>query len=168
MSSNADITTYEATSRGILAQSLSGAGGAGAAGFGAVFGSGGTGASSGTVGAVTITNGGVINTAGSNSLGILAQSIAGGGGAGGQGLGVLGAVGGDATTNPLTANAGAVTVNLMPGGIITTSGPSALGVLVQSIGGGGGNAGNAAANALFAGFRLAAVAATAATAGKPE
>ena len=85
-------------------------------------------------------------TAGSNSHGVLAQSVGGGGGNGG--MNVAGAVAGSA------ANAGAVAVGVggsaggggsaatVTGDItadVLTTGDDSFGVLLQSVGGGGGN-----------------------------
>lgn len=140
VSNNGVITTSGTTARGILAQSLSGSGGAGADGYGVVYSGAGTGGSSGKVGAVNITNIGTISTAGSNAQGILAQSVAGGGGAGGQSGGLIWSVGGDSTTNPFTANGNTVSVTASSGSI-TTTGTAGIGILGQSIGGGGGDGG---------------------------
>ena len=137
------ITTTGATARGILAQVIAGAGGAGGSGYGTLFGGGGTGASSGSVGSISVTVGGPITTAGADAEGILAQSLGGGGGAGGQGSGPAVAVGGDADTNPLTADGGSVSITLGSGGSVTTTGISGIGILAQSIGGGGGDGGGA-------------------------
>jgi hypothetical protein len=140
VSNNGVITTSGNTARGILAQSLSGSGGAGADGYGVFYSGAGTGGSSGEVGTVNITNIGTISTAGSNAQGILAQSVAGGGGAGGQAGGLIWSVGGNSTTNPFTANGNLVSVNGSSGSI-TTTGTAGIGILGQSIGGGGGDGG---------------------------
>jgi uncharacterized protein YhjY with autotransporter beta-barrel domain len=140
VTNNGKIVTNGTTARGILAQSMPGAGGSGGSTGVGFYGSGGTGASSGTAGAVTVQHNGSITTTGANAQGILAQSIGGAGGAGGQGSGVIAAVGGDASTNPLTADGGTVDIGTYYGSI-TTSGISAIGVLGQSIGGGGGDGG---------------------------
>ncbi|MFI0849459.1 hypothetical protein [Mesorhizobium sp. IMUNJ 23232] len=136
------ISTKGTTARGILVQSIAGAGGSGGSAWTGFYSSGGTGASSGTAGTVTVQHNGSITTLGANAQGILAQSIGGLGGAGGQAGGVVAAVGGDATTNPLTANGGSVDIGTNWGSI-TTSGISAIGLLGQSIGGGGGDGGGA-------------------------
>src|SRR6202012_3810271 len=94
--------------------------------------------------------GGDITTSGDNSFGILAQSIAGGGGLilGGSvqvpanrnffGAGMMsGSVVNDPAGNP--ANSG---LWIETAGNITTGGKGATGVYAQSIGGGGGLAGN--------------------------
>ncbi len=85
------IATFGSASQGILAQSIGGGGGAG--GGGSSSGNddklsldvtvGGAGTNGGSGGAVTVENDGLIYTAGGDSVGIVAQSIGGGGGAGG-------------------------------------------------------------------------------------
>ena len=92
-------------------------------------------------GTVTVQNNGSITTQGANAEGILAQSIGGSGGAGGSASGFV-AVGGNAKTNPLPADGGAVNIGTNSGSI-TTNGISAIGILGQSIGGGGGDGGSA-------------------------
>jgi uncharacterized protein YhjY with autotransporter beta-barrel domain len=155
------ISTLGDHAYGILAQSIGGGGGAGGgsaaaamsfSGEGsfnmscpiAIGGHGGTGGAAGTV---TVTNQNAIQTSGYNSLGIMAQSIGGGGGDGGASL-----------TGSLSGSAGAVnfspqvtiggdggdggdgnTVNVTNTGAITTTGVSAIGIEAQSIGGSGGN-----------------------------
>jgi hypothetical protein len=121
---------------GILAQSFGGVGasGGGAGGWGASGGAGGTG---GNGGSVSITGNGTTTTTGTNSPGIIVQSIGGGGGSGGDSTGWE-AVGGDAAGG---GNGGNVTVSL--GGKVSTSAERSVGIIAQSIGGGGGNGGNA-------------------------
>ena len=145
---------------GVLAQSLGGGGGNG--GFnvagaisvsggtsGAVaVGIGGSGGSGGGSDAVTNTVTGEVGTSGSDSFGIVTQSIGGGGGNGafnisgsvtattdgsgnvGVGIGGSGGSGGDAGTADTTLV-----------GDVTTTGEGAGGVMTQSLGGGGGNGG---------------------------
>ncbi|BCH32063.1 autotransporter [Mesorhizobium sp. L-8-10] len=136
------ITTAGATARGILAQSLAGAGGTGGSVWSIFHSGGGTGGAGGSVGAVSVTNSGSIATSGSNAQGILLQSIGGSGGAGGQASGLFDSVGGNADTNPLAADGNSVTFT-SDGGSILTTGISATGVMGQSIGGGGGDGGGA-------------------------
>jgi uncharacterized protein YhjY with autotransporter beta-barrel domain len=135
------ISTTGATAQGILAQSISGGGGSGGASDGFVSGAG-TGASSGTAGMVTVEHDGSITTSGAVAHGILAQSIGGLGGSGGQASGIFYSVGGSADTNPFKSDGGDVSLNA-DAGSITTSGLSAIGILGQSIGGGGGDGGSA-------------------------
>jgi uncharacterized protein with beta-barrel porin domain len=91
---------------------------------------------SGAGSAVTLTSQSAMLTAGAGAVGILAQSIGGGGGAaqafgvsaaGPVSLGASGGGGGDAGAVALTSQ-----------GAITTSGAGAHGIVAQSIGGGGG------------------------------
>ncbi|UGV26591.1 hypothetical protein E0H22_13355 [Rhodopseudomonas boonkerdii] len=164
------ITTAQDLSYGILAQSVGGGGGNG--GF-AISGSlstgggaeanatGGQGSGGGNAGRVTVTSGGGIftgtpilagsvvvgATGGQGSIGILAQSIGGGGGSGGFAGGLSLGIGGDAATNTTGGNGsvggdgGIVTVNTLAGAVIQTFGDNATGILAQSVGGGGGNGG---------------------------
>ncbi|MFI0849731.1 beta strand repeat-containing protein, partial [Mesorhizobium sp. IMUNJ 23232] len=133
------IVTGGDTARGILAQSMAGAGGGGGFASG-ISAHGGTGGSAGTVGAVTVTHDGSISTMGSNAQGVLLQSIGGSGGAGGQAGGNFSSVGGSADDTPFTADGNTVSFT-SNGGIVGTSGMAAFGVLGQSIGGGGGDGG---------------------------
>lgn len=93
-------------------------------------------------GQVTVTHGGVIDTAGALSFGILAQSVGGGGGYVTLGNGGAPAVASsDISFGSLarqTGAGGAVTVSQGAGGAIHTSGIDAHGIVAQSIGGGGG------------------------------
>ncbi|MEG1768765.1 MAG: autotransporter outer membrane beta-barrel domain-containing protein, partial [Comamonas sp.] len=87
--------------------------------------------SSNTQASATVTNGASINTSGVGSIGIVAQSIAGGGGLayGATGKSTLGGA-------PSGSNGQAVAVT--SNASITTSGDNAFGILAQSVGGGGG------------------------------
>ncbi|MEC9432380.1 MAG: hypothetical protein VYD87_05705 [Pseudomonadota bacterium] len=94
--------------------------------------------SSGTGGAVTVAGKLTLSTAGDGAAGILAQSIAGGGGfAGVNGIAgvALGAAGAEHGTSSVGTN---VTVTLDSGSRIVTTGLTSHGILAQSIGGGGG------------------------------
>ncbi len=143
---------------GMLVQSIGGGGGASSpptftagAGpiayrLGATFsGSAGLGAAGG---AVTIAHNAALTTTGPRAIGILAQSIGGGGGYAptlyGQAAPVTLVAAG-----PGSANGGAVGVSLGQGGAVGTSGAGAHGVIAQSIGGGGGLAGNMAQATVF-------------------
>ncbi|WP_048878014.1 autotransporter outer membrane beta-barrel domain-containing protein [Acidocella aminolytica] len=138
-SNGGSITTQGADSPGLLAQAQSGGGGAGGT-AGGIFAEGGTGATAGAVGLVTAQNlaGASIATSGSDSTALLAQSISGGGGDGGNLDFANSGIGGSAS---FAANAGAAEVS--SNGIITTSGYDSFGILDQSIGGGGGIGGSA-------------------------
>ncbi|WAC26632.1 autotransporter outer membrane beta-barrel domain-containing protein [Ancylobacter sp. SL191] len=132
----AGISTSGGAAFGILAQSIGGGGGVASVSTGSAMASGLAttlgGAGSGAGGTVTLSTSGAIATTGNAAIGILAQSIGGGGGVANAGASVTFA-------GPSTAsNGGAVEVTL--GGSLTTTGTNAVGVLAQSIGGGGGAA----------------------------
>ena len=183
---NGNFDTLLGGSIGILAQSVGGGGGnggfnvsgalaVGGAGSGAVtVGLGGSGGIAGNGGqdginrAVTLTTSGTVITSGSNSTGIVAQSLGGGGGNGGfnvsaslagggggsgaisVGLGGKGGTGGvgkevyarlasSVTTSSVLL---AASVDPVTGAIIPAHyATDATGILVQSVGGGGGNGG---------------------------
>lgn len=158
------IITRGDKAHGIFAQSIGGGGGNG--GF-AIEGSltlkketktsqaiavdiGGSGGSGNAGGNVTVTNTGEISVSGSQSYGVLAQSVGGGGGNGGMAVAssrnqvlnfvkspsfaniAIGGAGGDG------ADGGNVTVN--HSGTIRVSGENSYGIFAQSVGGGGGKA----------------------------
>jgi len=125
---------------GLDAQSISGGGGAGGVADGLVVQVGGDGGIGGNTGTVTVTNTGTIQTSGYGASGIVAMSVAGGGGNAGAAGGAI-SVGGNPGSQVETSGAGVTVQNL---GTITTSGDAAVGISAQSIGGGGGNAGGSA------------------------
>lgn len=137
------VQTTGESAIGIFGQSVGGGGGIGGAGSGDGTGIksvgvsvGGNSNASGDGGKVVIAQSGDVQTAGSDAYGVFGQSIGGGGGLGGTGLGSNGgsiAVGGSGGA----AGDGGV-VNLKLVGNITTSGDGAHGLFAQSIGGGGG------------------------------
>jgi hypothetical protein len=129
------ITTTGESSVGILAQSLGGAAGLGGDGNND---SGGTGGTGGDAGTATVDNNGSISTQGQAAHGIVAQSLAGGGGSGGASWGLFHSNGGTGAAGGTSKQA-----SVENNGTITTIGPNAFGVLLQSIGGGGGAGGNA-------------------------
>ena len=152
------ILTQGADSYGIFAQSIGGGGGNGSSLITASFASasdsalsaglviGGGGGSGNNAGAVTVTNAGLIDSAGDRAHGIFAQSIGGGGGNGGLVLSANAAIGQN-SSSPFLAiggsggaagNAGNVVVANTAS--IVTRGENAHGIFAQSIGGGGGNA----------------------------
>ncbi len=144
---NASIFTDGAASYGILAQTFAGRGGnAGSAG--GVLATAADGGSSGAPGAVTVANFGSINTRGAQSMGILALSVGGGGGVGGDATGAF-AVGGDGGR---AANGGMV--EIVSAGIVTTFGDLAHGSVAMSIGGGGGTGGNATSYSAVVGVSI--------------
>ena len=130
-----EISTAGTASHGILAQSIGGGGGTGAASGGLVA-VGGDGSAAGAGGTVTVASGGSILTRGVDSKGILAQSIGGGGGSANAsgGLVSLGGKGGSG------GNGGQVTVT--NSGQISTLERGGDAVVAQSIGGGGGDGGS--------------------------
>ncbi len=81
---------------------------------------------------------GSVHTKDSLSVGILAQSIGGGGGNGGNASGIFVAVGGKGGSG---GTGGAVGLDIA--GSVKTDGMHSAGVIAQSIGGGGGNGGTA-------------------------
>jgi hypothetical protein len=103
---------------------------------------GGNASASGNALDVIVNVSGAIATTGARSMGIVAQSIGGGGGfasAAAQNLSGT-AVAASAGSNDSTG--APVTVTLAPSGSITTSGAGGWGILAQSIGGGGGFSGD--------------------------
>jgi uncharacterized protein YhjY with autotransporter beta-barrel domain len=128
------ITTHGNTAHAILAQSIGGGGGNAGSGSG-VAALGGSGSGGGDGAAVFVFNAGALTNTGSNSYGILAQSIGGGGGTGGGGSGLvgIGGSGGSASKSDV--------VNVYNMGDISSTSSS---IFAQSIGGGGGNGGNGA------------------------
>ncbi|RAI02122.1 hypothetical protein DLJ53_12175 [Acuticoccus sediminis] len=121
----------------IVLQSVGGGGGVGDD-FTGILSSGGNGGEGGVSGAVYGTVAGEIETNGDHSYGVVGQSIAGAGGAGGADLGVFVALGGDGG-NGGVANS----VDILVSADITTHGLGSVGLLGQSISGGGGAAGAA-------------------------
>ena len=135
------IMTAGALSDALVAQAIGGGGGL--AGFvsggaqsppltAAVLGAAGV---SGAGSAVTLTSQSAIHTTGAGAVGILAQSIGGGGGTA-QAFGVSAA--GPLTLGASGGGGGGAAVTVTSAGTIATSGAGAHGILAQSIGGGGG------------------------------
>lgn len=155
VSARGQVDTYGEGSTGIFAQSVGGGGGIGgdstAANFGLVsVAIGGAGGSSGHGGSVTLDNQAAVTTRGANAHGALLQSVGGGGGAGGNAVGLatmflpnnaasaavsVGGVGGNG------GNGGQVTAGNQ--GTIRTQGAGARALVAQSVGGGGGTGGSA-------------------------
>ncbi|MBJ3775607.1 autotransporter outer membrane beta-barrel domain-containing protein [Acuticoccus mangrovi] len=129
------LKTTGTAAHGISAQANSGSGGNAARQVGffeSISDSGGAGGAGGTV---TVTNRatGLIDTEGDGAVGILAQSIGGTGGNGGQSSAIAYSVGGNGGTS---GPGGSVTVANV--GEIDTAGIGAPGILAISVGGGGG------------------------------
>lgn len=158
------LTTRGNNSAGIFAQSVGGSGGNGgnatavqiAPVISFTFALGGTGGAGGDGGAVNVGNEstGRIAVSGSNSHGIMAQSVGGSGGSGGHATTISAVFPVEGVEIPtITANisiggrgAGggeAGTVDVINDGEILTSGFRSYGVYAQSVGGSGGDGGNA-------------------------
>ncbi len=136
--SGSAITTTGNFSTGVIAQSIGGGGGTGSDFVAVLGGQGGNGGNGGDAGQVTTTTAGSITTNGDHAYGVLAQSIAGSGGAGGADTSSFVSLGGDGAGG---GSAGLVTMSNQ--GTITTSGYNGHGLIAQSIGGGGGASGSA-------------------------
>ncbi|ARU90814.1 autotransporter [Pseudomonas sp. M30-35] len=130
------IRTSGYSAHGILAQSISGGGGA-AGTAGGILSIGGSGGDSNPSGDAMVSNSGDISTGGDAAVGIMVQSVGGGGGTGGGAKGIV-TVGGQGSAGGNAAHASAI----LTGGSITTLGEMAHAIMAQSIGGGGGNGGN--------------------------
>lgn len=134
----ASVSTTGADAVGIVAQSLSGAGGdAGEIFQGGLGSSPGTGGASGDTGAVTVTHGGTLTTLGDSAMGILAQSMPGNGGGTQEVSGYGVNPGGSGGSSGTTGSAG-----VTHSGGISTQGQYAHGIAAQAIGGGGGAGGS--------------------------
>lgn len=132
-----DITTDGDMAHGIWAKSLGGNAGNGGSG-GWLFGRPGGGGAATDGGDVNITSRGEINTSGTSSYGIYAQSVGGFGGGGGTSWGLFWSFGGNADSG---GSGGNVDVTNMTAGRIITDGDYSHAILAQSIGGGGGSGG---------------------------
>ena len=138
--------TSVSQAHGVLAQSIGGGGGhagttrlSDSSRFGSKLNMAAEKNNSGNGGAVSVDYSGPITTAGEGSVGILAQSVGGGGGIAGEVTqtvtgALVGSLGGDGTAGPVSVTLGAV--ESKASGIVTT-GDSAHGIFAQSIGGGG-------------------------------
>jgi len=166
------ITTHQAGSVGIFAQSVGGGGGNGGNAYSgsvgvsvAIGGNGGLGGAGGKVVINELAPGdtvadliaGTITTGGDRSHGIQAQSIGGGGGNGG--FAVAASIGQGFSLNFALGGAGAKggsadTVVVNEKGQITTTGNQAHGIFAQSVGGGGGSGGGAVAAGISSGYTL--------------
>ncbi len=172
VSSLSNIATDGNDAHALVAQSVGGGGGTGGFSLAASYGggtglnfsfggAGGTGNAGGTVTVGTELNPlqGTITTSGDRAYGILAQSLGGGGGAGGASIAgqLLGgqtvefSFGGDGGNGGL---GGAVDVESASN--IVTDGEQSHGLLAQSVGGGGGTGGFSLSGAVtaFGGFNL--------------
>jgi hypothetical protein len=156
-----DVTTGGENSAGVIAQSLGGGGGNGgmnvtaaitaAGGDGAAIavGVGGSGGGGGSAGHVDSAVTGNVSTAGARSIGVIAQSLGGGGGNGGMNLSASLVVSGQSNASVAIgvggggggAGDGARVDATVRNGLVHTSGDESHGVLMQSVGGGGGSGG---------------------------
>ncbi len=137
----AGISTLGDNSYGVLAQSLSGSGGAGGDSQLGIASLGGDGAFATNGGAVRFDHNGTISTTGAGSHGAILQTVGGGGGDGGSAAGLV-SIGGSGTGG---GAGGSITSELFESRI-TTTGTQAIGFLGQTVGGGGGNGGDAMSN----------------------
>ena len=132
---NAGIATSGQRSPGVVLQSIGGGGGYAVSSSSATLGASqaSTGARTALTdsGAITLNNNATIRTSGDQSIGVLIQSIAGGGGVAGSSTGFI-------QQNPtdLNSESGRITIN--NSGNVFTSGDGAHAVVTQSIAGGGG------------------------------
>ncbi|WP_263493396.1 autotransporter outer membrane beta-barrel domain-containing protein [Mesorhizobium sp. ES1-6] len=131
------IETRGDFARGLFVRAAGGVGGGGASGGGLIIGDGGNGGLPTVGGDATGVNSGDIFTYGNFAGGMVVQSVGGGGGDGGSGFGAWGGGGSGADGNDGKSATGTNTGN------ITTHGLAAIGMLVESVGGGGGDGGNA-------------------------
>ena len=138
ITNRSDVTTSGTKAHGMFVQSMAGQGGSGGSGY--IAAGGGSGGGPAQAGWVEVSNHGAIETSGSDAIGILAQSLGGGGGDGGSSYGLVSDSGGGSAGG----NGNTVTVTLKETSDIATYGSGAHGVLAQSIGGSGGNSGNSA------------------------
>jgi hypothetical protein len=152
------ITTQGTGALGILAQSIGGGGGNGGDAAGVIESLGGSGSGGGAGGNVTVNVSGSVTTSGQLAHGVVAQSIGGGGGNGGNSTATNAfislSIGGSADSG---GAGGSVTFDnsTTPGGSITLAGSNAIGLLVQSVGGGGGTGGGAYATSAGVDFSAA-------------
>ena len=131
-----DIQINGDNSTGIAAQSIGGRGADGSSTKGLVsFGL--DAGSANAAGTASITNHGTVTTKGTDSTGIMAHSIGGGGGHGGATFGLFYGKGGSGSQGGSGNNASVTNT-----GTVTTDNHASIGVLVQSIGGTGGSGGS--------------------------
>ncbi len=158
------IATTGEQSAGVVAQSVGGGGGSGGAAlshsvgvfFSAAIALGGNGGSGGGGGEVDVTNSGTISATGPDSIGMLVQSIGGGGGNAGSALAKSLAIADDPEIPTLSfstavggtggsGGAGGAVTAQNTAGSVATQGNGSIGILAQSIGGGGGTGGDSTA-----------------------
>ncbi|NOD95323.1 hypothetical protein GS636_21205 [Ruegeria sp. HKCCD4884] len=138
--STGTILTTGNFANGILAQSVGGSGGSTGTSGNLLVSLIGSADNGGNGGQVSVSHGGTIETRGSFSRGIVAQSIGGGGGSGGTAGGLVSLSLGGVGSNG--GSGSAVSVSVQGSGSILTLGDGADGVMAQSIGGSGGTGAN--------------------------
>ena len=156
-----EIRTQGDGALGVVAQSIGGGGGIGGSASASSYSInpetsvsvsvalGRSGGSGGDGDKAAITNSGAVSTAGDLATAMLAQSIGGGGGIGGAATSTAVAYGESSFSAALSlggaggsgGNAG--DVNVTNGGMVSTTGSQARGIVAMSVGGGGGSAGSA-------------------------
>jgi len=136
ITANTDISTSGDKGHGIFAKSTAGKAGDGGTGY--IYSSGGSSGSAANGGTVRVTNktSGLISTTGDYAHGILAQSLGGAAGSGGDSWGIVGAGG----SSRKSGNGGSVYVTHK--GAIITDGKGSHAIFAQSIGGQGGDGGS--------------------------
>ncbi len=141
VNSGGSIATSGSNAYGILAQSIGGGGGlvlGGKPNGSNFFGSG---RASGSGSTVQVTVDGSIATTGQGAVGILAQSIGGGGGLAGD-IGQTSQRAGFTPSPNRSGDGGPVTIGIGQNGTVTTNALNTPVILAQSIGGGGGRVTN--------------------------
>ncbi len=125
----ANIQTQGAGAHGIIAQSIGGGGGiAGDLGAGSLSARDQTSGGDGSGQSVTVSTSGSVVVSGDNAIGLIAQSIGGGGGLMGDGSGLFAT----AASSQGTGDAGDVTVTVE--GTLSATGAGGTGVFAQSLG----------------------------------
>ncbi|WP_262966270.1 autotransporter outer membrane beta-barrel domain-containing protein [Methylobacter psychrophilus] len=143
------VSTTGTLAHAVIAQSIGGGGGVVAASGASTTNQsfnieaaalGNSNGSSGNGSAVVVNNAGTISTSGDLAMGIVAQSIGGGGGliSGHYYDFINTSIGGTTDSNSLGNDGDSVYIHNISGSSITTTGAGAYGILAQSIGGGGG------------------------------
>jgi uncharacterized protein with beta-barrel porin domain len=141
-----DVTTGGDRAFGIVAQSIGGGGGIGGTGssehiLSITIGGSGGGSGNGDSVNVTLDSGSSITTSGKGAHAVIAQSIGGGGGIGGDASGgLLDFTPSGSLDNASSGDGGPVSVDV--DATIRTTGESAFGILAQSLGGAGGFGGD--------------------------
>jgi hypothetical protein len=133
--SNASVTTTGAGSHGVVAQSIGGGGGiANPSSVGGLTTNApvlNPGAALGYGGNISITNAADINVIGNGAVGILAQSIGGGGGLTGAFAGVTGGAGSSGTSSG--GGNGNVVIDVQGSSQITAEGTNSVGIFAQNV-----------------------------------